>query len=1135
MSMLEFTKEVSQLIESQFPAIYREEGEELVAFLEAYYEFLQSDYRYSYKLGRSIFDIGDIDSSLDQFITNFKNTYLNDIPYDIVTDKRFAIKHINDYYRTKGSEQSLKLLMKILFNKEATVYNPGIDVLKPSESKWYKPVYLEVSASKRSSAFINKEITGSRSGAKAFVESVVRKRIKGKVFDVLYLSNVRGDFRTDERISNDGILEGAPKIIGSLTEVEVLLGGINNSIGDVFEVVTDQGVQGKVKVSGISDATGRVNFSVFKPGWGYTLDDTTDVYISDAILFVDNANTEFITYEKVYQPIERISVISSSDILGDGDLIGRYIIGVDSSNNYVANGVIVQVANTDGDGEVISEVSSNGVITILVNDGTFGDQKQLVLSSNALFTDNEIIDEESTYEVTVTGLSNTFSSGELVEQSVFNSYGDTVTGITSTLSTSNTTLIVSSTTGIIAGQPLTKTAGVGEFSPGTTVKRVIGEDQLVIDRLPLTSGEITFTAEPYSVRTSYAFGTYDSISNNVITLTGAFGTIDTSANTVIVGANSGATALPVDVFISSIGARGQVTSISGNTVNVNVIYGAFDANNAVRGSTTNVLHTISSVNDSGVSIVYLEANNNANGVLTSSNSQHVEGIVIGQNTTSIGVYGNTSPFFFSVANAYVSFVNTKRSELISPPRYANNEIIDLSKTITRVPGGRDATFEIGVLGDIEENVTLYTDLVGGTNIVGTKYLKIKLNGENSGFGFVSDMLISDGGTGYANNSRVSFSGGGFAGGNPISTANAFITTDGSGTITDITVDVNGSGYYETPTVILPDNFGGSDANVSVVMNYGYGFPKNPNAEYFNLIGDALNSTIANVGSIGLLTRINPGTQYTADPFVNVRNRYVAAYKRYDLVLVVNNISNGSFRVGEEIQQTVLSSTSIKGRIKAVDVVRNSGLIYLQRTSMSIAFSEGVKLVGSETGTLADLVSFYADESAPPIGENAVINANAISASGVATRLELVDSGFGYIDNEEITLDSIDGTNPFIITGITKVRKQGVGEGYWLSRESHLNSEKKIHDNKYYQEYSYEVLSELSLNRYETILKKVFHVAGTELFGSVVKVATIDMNSNIVISDITKSAIQTKYLVSNTGDNFVTKSGLYLTIRTEVEI
>jgi len=1130
MTMVAFTKEVAQLIESQFPAIYREEGEALTAFVKAYYEFLQSNDMYSYKIGRQIFDIGDIDSSLNDFIKHFKSTYLADFPFNTVTDKRFAIKHINDYYSTKGTEQSLELLMKLLFNEEVDVYYPGQDILRASDSDWYKPYYLEVTVSSRNSSFLNKQITGVKSGAKAFVESIVRKRVKGKVFDVLYLSDLRGSFKTNERITDNGVIAKAPKIIGSMTAVDIILGGRNNAVGDVFNVVTEEGVQGKVKVTSVSAATGRVDFSIYKPGWGYTADNTTDVFVSDALLFVDNANTDFIQYETVYQPIEKVSVISGTNVLANNP-VGKYIIGKTAAGSLVANGIIVAVANTNANGEVVTTATSNGIMTIQVSSGTFGDQKSITLSSNTNYKIGEYVNEESTYEVTFTNKVGNFTNGEKVEQIITQSYGMVVTGITSTLSTSNTTIDVSSTANLIVGQPLVKTGGTGEFQVGTTIKAINSSTQLVLDRLPITSGAITFTANTYSLRTGYAFGTVASSNTTVVILEDAFGTIKTDANTVIVGVTSSASALPTSVYVSSIGARGQVSAVSGNTIVVDVNYGVFNTGNLIRGDKTKKMLTINSVDDAGAYYTFLEANTSANAIVYSTQVTPVEGIIIGQNTTAVGVYGNTSIFYF--ANTYTSYLYTRREDLISPPRYANNTIIELTKAITRIAGGKSANFEIGAVDNIEENVTFYTDIIGDVNSVGVPYSQIQLNGENSGFGFVSSMTIVTGGSGYANNDRIGFSGGGFAGGEPEVSANAYITTDGTGAITSITVDTNGSGYYTAPTFILPNNGAGTDANVAVVMNYGYGFPKSPNAEYFNFIGDVLNSTIADVGAISVLSRINPGTEYTADPFVAVRNKYVAAYQRYDLILNVSNVENGSFRVGEEILQTVLTSTSVKGRVKAAEIDdTGTGKVYLERTSVSIAFTDGYPIRGAETGTTATLNSFIADETVPPIGENGVVNANAISASGIATGLEVTSSGFGYINNGEVTLEAVDGTNPFIITAKTRVEKQGVSEGFWRTTNSHLNSEKKLHDNKYYQEYSYDVMSGLSLNRYETVLKKVFHVAGTRLFGSVVKVSNIDSTVMVADSSITPYQIVTNNLTTQSGNALVTKSGSYIVIRTE---
>ena len=1147
MSMNSFTKEISQLVETQFPDVYREEGEAIVAFTKAYYEFLESDNKYAHKLSRQMFDLRDIDTSMDEFLKSFKETYLADFPFNFKTDTKFAIKNIVNYYRSKGSKESLALLMKLLFEEEVSVYYPGEDVLKLSDSEWYKPFYLEVTISKRNSSFLNKEITGVKSGAKAFVESIARKRIKGKIFDVLYLSSLRGNFVAGERITDNGIIANSPRVKGSMTSLSVVLGGRNNSVGDVFNVITTEGKQGQVKVTSVQDATGRVDFTLVDGGWGFTADGLTDVYLSDAILFANNSNQSFVQYEKVYQPIEIIKIQSANDIFSANTLIGKYIVGKTSAGVQVANGTIVAHANTVGNSTVTTVTtgsSSNGTLTISTTSGTFASQKRLTLNSNAIgYSVGETISEENKVVIGVTGLSGAFSSDEIVEQSLYNTYGTTVTGLTSTLVLANTTMTVSSTTGLIVGQPLVKTTGTGEFRSGTTISNIANTTQFTISKSPLTAGSITFTANQFNVLTNYAQGRYVAAESNttIVVLNSSWGTFNTTANStpnssrLIVGKTSSANALPVSTTISNanIGARGTVTAVdnSSNTIIVDVVFGVFDDGKKIKGDKSNLIYTVTANSDAGAILVYLQANNDANGIISLANTSHVEGIVIGQNTVAVGIYGNTSPFFYS--NTYNSYVYTDRKKLISPPRYPNNEIIELQTVINRIPGGKSANFEIGVLSDIEENVTIYTDIIGGTNVANVPYTQIQINGRSSGVGLVRGVEITSGGSGYTTNDRITFLGGGFANGTPTATAGAFITCNTTGGITAITVDVLGSGYYDTPTLVLPDNGTGTDAQLVVEMDYGYGFPKNPNAENGNLIIDALSVNTMNVGSIALLSKINPGTEYTAAPFIDVRNRYISAFGRRDLELTVTNVTNGSFAVGEEITQVINSSVSVKGTISRLNIVNGSGKIYLKRKTLSIAFTDGYSLVGSVTGARATLVEAKADEESNPIGYNAEITSEAISATGVATGLQVINSGFGYINDGDVVLEK--GGNQFIITAKTKTQRQGISEGYWRTTNSHLNSEKKVHDNKYYQEYSYDVLSGLSLNRYENILKKVFHVAGTRMFGSVVKSSFISTPVSVAESSITTTEIVTTQLVTQSGLVFVTQSGDNLVVRKETAI
>lgn len=143
------------------------------------------------------------------------------------------------------------------------------------------------------------------------------------------------------------------------------------------------------------------------------------------------------------------------------------------------------------------------------------------------------------------------------------------------------------------------------------------------------------------------------------------------------------------------------------------------------------------------------------------------------------------------------------------------------------------------------------------------------------------------------------------------------------------------------------------------------------------------------------------------------------------------------------------------------------------------------------------------------GNNAEVMARLAEGIATSVSIAVVDSGYGYVDGEELTfkwaedeyLIIEDGTilttetsetlyygslpDDRTITGIVTLGPIGKGTGYWNGEDSMLNSSKKIQDSFYYQEYSYEVLSEQSLENYADVLGKTFHPAGSEMFGSTI--------------------------------------------------
>jgi hypothetical protein len=132
---------LSSAVSQQVPGFLRVDHPVFVSFLEAYYEYLESG---DPKTTTSFEDIKDVDKSLDIFISNFKNEYLKDFPESLVIDpvtnrpveQRKLVKNINSFYRSKGTPNAIKFLIRVLLDSNADIYEPSSDVFRISDGKY---------------------------------------------------------------------------------------------------------------------------------------------------------------------------------------------------------------------------------------------------------------------------------------------------------------------------------------------------------------------------------------------------------------------------------------------------------------------------------------------------------------------------------------------------------------------------------------------------------------------------------------------------------------------------------------------------------------------------------------------------------------------------------------------------------------------------------------------------------------------------------------------------------------------------------------------------------------------------------------------------------------------------------------
>lgn len=346
-------KIISPYIPSQFPAHYRENDPQFVEFVKVYYEWLEAE---DQAVGRTkrLIEYRDIDETLEDFIVFFKNKYLPLFKFDTATDKRLIIKHVLDLYRSKGTERGIDLFFRLVYGTPAEVYYPSTDLFRLSDNTWARRQYLEVSQHPTLGDFPGKQVLGKRSGASAFVEKYVTKKIGNRYAYVLFISNIVGSFETGEQVYYDGTdSETFPFIVGSMNTLDVTTGGTAFSVGDLVTLESSlQGSGGIGRVANTANTTGIVNFELIDGGWGYT--SNSIVYVSEKTLTLNNlvpdANTNnldipgysngaFFRLETITQPMANLvygNLSNSSVILSNGSILTSYY-----SNSSVASTVKV--------------------------------------------------------------------------------------------------------------------------------------------------------------------------------------------------------------------------------------------------------------------------------------------------------------------------------------------------------------------------------------------------------------------------------------------------------------------------------------------------------------------------------------------------------------------------------------------------------------------------------------------------------------------------------------------------------------------------------------------------------------------------------------------------------------------------
>lgn len=695
--MMDNEKLVSPYIASQFPFHYRESYPQLVEFVKMYYTWLeQSDQAIGH--ARRLQEYRDIDETPEEYIQYFKNKYLPYLNFNTNIDKRTLVKHVQDLYRSKGTARGVDLFFKLVYGVPAEVYYPAVDLFRLSDNTWQKRKYLEIGQIELINEFIGKKVIGTRSGATAFAERFVQKKVGDAYINLLFISDIVGDFLYKEKITYEGLTETnkrKPMVLGSLSRLDITTGSSGFSVGDVVNVESDSGYGAVARVSRVFDTTGVVDFKLVDGGWGYTAN--ANVYISDKILTLNNVIPDyninnpdepqytaspFFTLEGVYQPLANLDYEFDSALQNvivekpgsDWYANGAILYQTDGVAN-IAVGTVVSnsVVNSTAQNLVISvDKSQSGISDFYATAGSYGN---LYLSTNSSVNSSALSINASTNTATIN------------VGSVLTSYNSTG-GVISTVEVVNTDF-TSAKTGnlfvyVLSGNAETNTyfwsdsntysINVSTYVDRTATGNVVGVSNTLT--LFVSNSTTTFVTGQYLNQRRLYTGGY-SISAN--------------------GKIAGATYAGNNAFIT----LRDATGVFRPNINVYMQY----ANGAESGNTAYLNHYDAKIGIANIQNDFISTGNNKIYSLFSNSSANLVLLSSGKNATF------DIPNTFSYAESYSLYTDFIGANNENSQPYIGLGLSDAQWYFPKLQSGNSSSIIGDVLNDINGYVGSITKLI----------------------------------------------------------------------------------------------------------------------------------------------------------------------------------------------------------------------------------------------------------------------------------------------------------------------------------------------------------------------------------------------------------------------------------------
>lgn len=335
-------------ISNNIPSYIKEEYPKLHNLVVAYFKWLETDENFLSILVNFKDDF-EVNSQIKPYIDMLKAELGWTYNIQLTIDDRTLIKLLRDFYLSRGSEQSFKLLYKILFNANVDIFYPRDKLFKLSDNNYIIEHKIITTAANFENnhayflQFFNKEIlsttiTGLNSGLIAIVDSAKLITKNRKKYLEIKISRTNNDFIPFEYIQISNELGTITETIFAKLTYDILDPGHGYKSGDILNITFDQTINENSIVGGETAVDLISTGGIDAVGINFT-------YINGIKTFYKGQN--YVTGDKV--------IISSQD--GSGVGFDAKIVTTDTQR------ALVQLTKVDGGiDDIILDLAGRGYI-----------------------------------------------------------------------------------------------------------------------------------------------------------------------------------------------------------------------------------------------------------------------------------------------------------------------------------------------------------------------------------------------------------------------------------------------------------------------------------------------------------------------------------------------------------------------------------------------------------------------------------------------------------------------------------------------------------------------------------------------------------------------------------------------------